>query len=463
MKFIKTIAILSAACLTFGAAQMPYENNNIVYAESERDYEIVTIDDIDYHVYKDHAEAYHSLKEGDIVIPDEVNGIPVTKITNLFLIYDKITSIVLPDTIVELEPSMCLGLKNLNSVKLPANITYIPQLMFSSCESLEEIEIPSGVTKIDGFAFRGCTSLKSVKLPEALTDIYSNAFENCSSLQSIEFPAGLTNIYERAFYKCTSLKEAKLPEKLESLGSMAFYECSLESLNIPKGITEIPDFCFTHNKFKEIVIPENVNLIYNSAFVDCPDVEKFTVLNPKCRFPANVMSQLISGRKEDENGKKYDSILNNCTFYGYKDSTLDKLAKTRTEKYNFVALDQETESTTTTSTTAVSTTTTSATTSSTVVSSSVSGQTTTTLSAPVKTVWGDANCDGEVDMSDVVLIMQSLANPNKYGVTGTDKNHITSEGLSNASVVNNNGSVTNNDAVKIQLFLLGKAAAESDK
>jgi len=71
-------------------------------------------------------------------------------------------------------------------------------------------------------------------------------------------------------------------------------------------------------------------------------------------------------------------------------------------------------------------------------------------------VWGDANSDGTVDMSDVVLIMQSLANPNKYGVNGTDKNHITAAGLKYGSVVNNNGSVTNGDALEIQLFLLGK-------
>ena len=66
-------------------------------------------------------------------------------------------------------------------------------------------------------------------------------------------------------------------------------------------------------------------------------------------------------------------------------------------------------------------------------------------------------------MSDVVLIMQSLANPNKYGVNGTDKNHITQAGLNNASVVNNNGSVTNNDAVRIQLFLLGKFDPKAGK
>ena len=40
-------------------------------------------------------------------------------------------------------------------------------------------------------------------------------------------------------------------------------------------------------------------------------------------------------------------------------------------------------------------------------------------------VYGDANLDGSVDMSDCVLIMQSLANPSKFGTTGTDEKHLT--------------------------------------
>ena len=89
--------------------------------------------------------------------------------------------------------------------------------------------------------------------------------------------------------------------------------------------------------------------------------------------------------------------------------------------------------------------------------------TTTDVPNAADIVWGDSNGDGQVDMSDVVLIMQSLANPNKYGVNGTDKNHITQAGLNNASVVNNNGSVTNNDAVRIQLYLLGKFDPKTGK
>ena len=86
--------------------------------------------------------------------------------------------------------------------------------------------------------------------------------------------------------------------------------------------------------------------------------------------------------------------------------------------------------------------------------------TTTTADNPNKTdesfAWGDANYDGSVDMSDVVLIMQSLANPNKYGLTGTDKNHITEKGLERGAVTTGNKSVTTDDALQIQLFLLGK-------
>ena len=68
--------------------------------------------------------------------------------------------------------------------------------------------------------------------------------------------------------------------------------------------------------------------------------------------------------------------------------------------------------------------------------------------------WGDANCDGKVDMSDAVLIMQSLSNPDKYGLGGTDDSAITKQGLINADVFNHGDGVTNNDALEIQKYKL---------
>ena len=39
-------------------------------------------------------------------------------------------------------------------------------------------------------------------------------------------------------------------------------------------------------------------------------------------------------------------------------------------------------------------------------------------------------------MNDVVLVMQSMSNSDKYGLTGTDPNHITEDGQNRAMSMN---------------------------
>ena len=68
--------------------------------------------------------------------------------------------------------------------------------------------------------------------------------------------------------------------------------------------------------------------------------------------------------------------------------------------------------------------------------------------------FGDSNCDGSVDFADVVLIMQALANPNKYGLNGSDDHHISERGINNANVNLQNG-MTGDDALCLQQYLLG--------
>ena len=57
-------------------------------------------------------------------------------------------------------------------------------------------------------------------------------------------------------------------------------------------------------------------------------------------------------------------------------------------------------------------------------------------------MWGDTNVDKEVNISDAVLIMQSIANPDEF--------KITEQGKINADVYNNGDGITNNDALVIQ-------------
>ncbi|WP_295090879.1 dockerin type I repeat-containing protein [Ruminococcus sp.] len=76
-----------------------------------------------------------------------------------------------------------------------------------------------------------------------------------------------------------------------------------------------------------------------------------------------------------------------------------------------------------------------------------------TTTAIVKTLEGDVNCDDEVDMADAVLIMQALANPNKYGIDGTAEHHLTEQGKTNGDM--NGDGLTVGDAQAIQKKLLG--------
>nr|MBP7187950.1 hypothetical protein [Ruminococcus sp.] len=69
-------------------------------------------------------------------------------------------------------------------------------------------------------------------------------------------------------------------------------------------------------------------------------------------------------------------------------------------------------------------------------------------------LYGDANCDGEISMDDAVLIMQSIANPSKYGLSGSDSSHMTKQGSLNGDVYNNGDGITPKDALEIQRYLL---------
>ncbi|MDE5834879.1 MAG: cellulose 1,4-beta-cellobiosidase, partial [Ruminococcus sp.] len=57
-------------------------------------------------------------------------------------------------------------------------------------------------------------------------------------------------------------------------------------------------------------------------------------------------------------------------------------------------------------------------------------------------LYGDANEDGKVNISDAVLIMQSISNPGEYKLSKI--------GQSNADIVDGDG-ITNKDALAIQM------------
>lgn len=71
----------------------------------------------------------------------------------------------------------------------------------------------------------------------------------------------------------------------------------------------------------------------------------------------------------------------------------------------------------------------------------------TTDSSSSKTLYGDANCDGKVDISDVVMVRRYLVNSVKFPITA--------QGLINADVQGKSNGINAQDAVTIQQYAFG--------
>lgn len=79
----------------------------------------------------------------------------------------------------------------------------------------------------------------------------------------------------------------------------------------------------------------------------------------------------------------------------------------------------------------------------------------TIVKAEEKVVFGDANCDSDINIADTVIILQSISNPDAFGVYGSNPTHITEQGMKNADCSNVGDGVTGSDALAIQKLSLG--------
>lgn len=94
----------------------------------------------------------------EIAVPSEVNGYKVTCIGVRAFVNSKYTSIVLPDTVTDIESNA-----------------------FSGCEELENITLSPDLKTIGEYSFGGCVRLKSVNIGKHITDIPVGAFSQCIS------------------------------------------------------------------------------------------------------------------------------------------------------------------------------------------------------------------------------------------------------------------------------------------
>ena len=110
----------------------------------------------------------------DVVIPDEIKGVPVTALEDSLFRDKAITSVEMPDTITKIGWNTFWGCKKLEVAELSDSIKELTDSTFYGCESLVEIELPAELEKFDTGIFEG-TRLKTLHIPSQVKEIEIDA------------------------------------------------------------------------------------------------------------------------------------------------------------------------------------------------------------------------------------------------------------------------------------------------
>lgn len=212
--------------------------------------------------------------DGKLVLPSEVEGLPVTAIGKLaFSTRSDIRCVEIPEGVVRIDSGAFKGCSSLQQVVLPQSLQKIGAEVFAQCTALPSCAVPEGVLEIGASAFQGCTSLREVQLPRMLNKVSAYTFSGCSSLESVQMPALMPDgkISERAFQNCTSLSSIRIPDGVIRISARAFYSCSsLSSVEIPMTLREIGSSAFRScSNLRQIDIPASCT-VNERAFKSSP-------------------------------------------------------------------------------------------------------------------------------------------------------------------------------------------------
>lgn len=241
---------------------------------------------------------------GDVVVPAEIDGFTVDVIGINVFKGDTITSLTLPETVLELRSNAVASCEKLTSVTLPQSLVVINRMNFFSCNALSEVTIPASVRYIGDTSFRFCDALRKITfegvcpaidmdcfsvlpddavayVPDDQLEAYTAAFENAGSTVSVQ-PSGKNAVLVE--------NNGYVEEELDfdaSTGTITSYNGYATYLAIPETIGGAPvkaigpEAFARHAYLAFLELPEGLESIGDSAFYNCETLGRV-------RFPSTL-------------------------------------------------------------------------------------------------------------------------------------------------------------------------------
>ncbi len=195
-----------------------------------------------------------------IVIPDEYDGVPVTKIADF----------------------SATNLEYVTEITIGKNVREISDWAFGNSKKVTKIEVDDNnpyICDVDGVVYT--KDMKTVLFYPPQRGVVTDKDENGNEIKSVsyEIPEGVETIRSKAFYKCSDLKEIKLPSTLKTIEEKAFFLCDLKEIILPDGLEVIGKDAFGFcSSLKEVTVPASVTRIDEYAFYCCTSLLKVNML-----------------------------------------------------------------------------------------------------------------------------------------------------------------------------------------
>lgn len=305
------------------------------------------INDIKYSIVSDHLEVTGYDKDRMKGSPKIVGNVKYEgKLYKVTIIGEGafedctiLTSITLPNTIIDIDHFAFMNCKNLTSVTMSNSVEWMGNSAFFYCSSLKTIKLSSSLTNIGKYSFEGCTALTSITIPNSVTIINHYAFHG-SGLTSIDIPNSVTEIGKNAFAYCKDLTSITISSSVVSFDYQTIYEChNLANLKVDGKnavFSSEDNVLFNKDKTKLLycvpkksgayTIPSSVKGIENSALSNCVGLTSVTIPSSVTNIGTGIFyycSGLTSIHCKAKNVPYASSALvghENCTLYVPKES-----------------------------------------------------------------------------------------------------------------------------------------------
>lgn len=231
---------------------------------------------------------------------DGETGNPLYYGAELYVNGEKITDLVVPETVTEVKDYAFYGCSSIRSVTLHEGVKKIGKFAFADCGNLKYNEydnayylgndqnpylaliytktteitacaIHSNTKVIASKAFYGCGQLSSITIPSGMQSVNSNAFGNCGKLTRVNYEGTIAGW-------CDILVDGSGANPLSNGADLYVGSNRVTNLSIPNTVTELSAYAFDGcTSLTSVIIPSSVTTVGLYAFYKCSNLVSMTI------------------------------------------------------------------------------------------------------------------------------------------------------------------------------------------